>query len=178
MAEDSDLTLAEARAQIEQLTAKIAELEALNEEYLGGWKRAKADYINFKTEQEKRSSEFAAIARISSLLQYFPVLGYLRTAFQHVPKELEGSEWVRGIEHIYNQMREIIKGAGIEEIGDLVGKPFDPSYEQAVGQEYREDFDEDIVTQEVDLGYRHNGVVIQPAKVIVNKKPTATSGAA
>jgi molecular chaperone GrpE len=172
MAEETSMTLEQAISEIEKLGARIVELEAQNEEYLNGWKRAKADYINLKNEQEKRSTELAAVARVTSLIQYLPVLGYFRKAFQHLPAELEGSEWVKGIEHIYNQMKEIMKNMGVEEVSDLVGTPFNPSVAMAVGQEYREGFEDDVVTQEVDVGYRHNGVIILPAKVIVNKKPS------
>lgn len=171
--ESSQLTLEGAFACIEELKEKIGELEKQNEEYLNGWKRAKADYINFKNEQEKRSSDMASIARITSLLQYLPVLDNFRKAFKHLPDDMKGSDWVKGIEQIYKQLREIMKTMGVEEITDLVGKPFDPSLHQAVGDEYNDQFEEEYITQEVDAGYMHNGTLVAPAKVIVNKKPVS-----
>lgn len=158
-------------AKIVELEAQCRELTQQNADYLNGWKRAKADYVNFKKDQEKRSVELSEVARLTGLLQYLPIVDSLRTAFAHIPSELEKSDWVRGIGHIYKQMKEILKGMGIEECESAVGSLFDPHSHQAVGQERIDDKDDNVVTQEVSVGYRMNGRIIMPAKVIVNKKP-------
>ncbi len=156
------------------LKARVAELEKQCDEYLNGWKRAKADYINFKNEQEKRSGELSQVARMTSLIQYLPVVENFRKAFGQLPENLKDSEWVKGVENIYKQMKEVLKGMGVTEVMGLIGKPFDPASQQAVGQEYRDEFEENSVTQEIEAGYTFNGSVIVPAKVIVNKKPQPT----
>ncbi len=167
---DEQITLEQAQEHIEALKKQIEELTAKQDEYLNGWKRAQADYVNFKNEQEKHSKELAQFAGMSLVIQFIPLLEHFRNAFLQVPEELKNSEWVKGIQHIQNQMKEALKLLGLEEYNDSVGKPFDPNLHQAVGQEARTDFDDDIVSQEISLGYRYHGRVISPAKVIVNKK--------
>ncbi|MBI4268679.1 nucleotide exchange factor GrpE [Candidatus Uhrbacteria bacterium] len=157
-------------ADIERLTRELEECKQQSEEHLNGWKRAKADYINFKNDQDKRQKELAQFASMTSLLSYVPIVDNFRTAFANLPKDLESSEWVRGVQQIYIQMKEMLKTMGVEEFSGLVGKPFNPSEHQAVGQEQRDDFEDDIISQEVSAGYMLHSKVLVPAKVIVNKK--------
>ncbi len=151
------------------------ELEVLKkqcEEYLNGWKRAKADYINFKNEQEKHGRELAQMASMGAVMQFAPILENFRKAFQYVPQDLSGNAWVTGIEQIYKQCKDSLKQMGVEEYTELVGQKFDPALHQAVGQEYVETHEDDHITQEISAGYKLHGRVLLPARVIVNKKPT------
>ncbi len=155
---------------IDALQKQLEECRKQSEEHLDGWKRAKADYINFKNEQDKRSKEFAQFASMATLMQCLPVVENFRKAFNHVPELLKDSEWVKGIEHIYRQMKEMLKVMGVQEYTELIGQPFNPEKHQAVGQEQRDDFGDDVISQEIEAGYMLHGKVMQPAKVIVNKK--------
>ncbi len=156
--------------ELEQLQQQLEECKKQADEYLNGWKRAKADYVNFKNDQEKRSRELAQFASMSSLLGYIPIVENLRTAFAHLPQELKGNEWVKGIEHIFSSMTDMLKSMGVEVYEGLVGQKFNPGEHQAVGQEQKGEFEDDVITQELSAGYRYHGNVISPAKVIVNKK--------
>ena len=156
--------------KIEELTEQLDTIKKQNEEYLDGWKRAKADYINFKNDQEKRSKELAQFASISLVMQLLPIAEHFRKAFACLTDDLKLSEWVRGIEQIYRQFKDALKGMGIEEVAGVVGTAFDPAHHLAVGNEQRDDLDDGIVSQEVETGYLLHGRVIVPTKVIVNKK--------
>ncbi len=156
--------------KIEELTEQLDTIKKQNEEYLDGWKRAKADYINFKNDQEKRSKELAQFASISLVMQLLPIAEHFRKAFACLTDDLKLSEWVRGIEQIYRQFKDALKGMGIEEMAGVVGTAFDPAHHLAVGNEQRDDLDDGIVSQEIETGYLLHGRVIVPTKVIVNKK--------
>lgn len=145
------------------------------EEYLNGWKRAKADYINFKNEQEKHSRELAQVASMGAVMQIIPVAEHLRKAFFQLPEDLKGSPWVVGIEQIYKQLKEALKNLSVEEYTGLVGQAFNPEFHQAIGQEYVDGKDEDSITQEINAGYKFHGKVLLPARVIVNKKPISNA---
>lgn len=162
--EECEKKINDAQTQIEKLTTE-------RDEYLNGWKRAKADYVNFKNEQDKRGKDLASFASLALIAQCLPVLDHFRNAFRELPGELASSEWVRGIEHIARQLKDIFKNMGVEEYTDLVGKPFDAERHQAVGREFIETADEGSITQEVGAGYTMHGKVIQPARVIVNRRP-------
>ena len=53
---------------------------------------------------------------------------------------------------------------------ETIGKEFDHNFHDAVGHEFNESLDEDIILKEIQPGYILNEKVLQPAKVIINKK--------
>ncbi|MFA6391200.1 MAG: nucleotide exchange factor GrpE [Patescibacteria group bacterium] len=137
------------------------------EEYLNGWKRAKADYINFKREQEQRQAELMEFATAGMLLDIFPLVDQFKQAMKHVPKEIESSDWIVGVKHIQSNLNNVLKGMGIEEI-KTVGEKFNPEMHEAI-EEVESEMEKGMVTEELTTGFRLNGRVIQPAKVKVAK---------
>lgn len=162
--EQTVMTLEEALVEIERLKAE-------NAEYLNGWQRAKADYVNFKQEQERRGKELSQFAGLSLISQLLPVQEYFRQALGYTPPEVATTDWYKGVEQIYKQLKEVMKGMGVEEYHAQRGDVLDPMKHEAVGQESLADLEDDVVTQEVHAGYMVHGKTIAPAKVIVNKKP-------
>ena len=146
------------------------EVEALQkqcEEYLNGWKRAKADYINLKKETEKHQAEMIQFANASLLAQLIPIYDSFKKAFEHVPKDQEKTTWVSGMQQIYNQMQSFLNGLGIEEI-KTVGHIFDPNLHEAVSKKKVKGKKENEIIEEVAPGYKLHGKVLGPARVIVN----------
>lgn len=173
---DDTLTLEGAFKKIEELQEALEELTKQNEENLNGWKRAKADYVNFKNDSDKRRDELSGLAMMTSAAQYIPILNNFKKAFQYLPDDLKGSEWVKGVEQIYKQMKEVMKGLGVEEYAEsVIGTAFDPNKHYAVGEERIDTKEDGAITQEVSPGYTFRGNVIVPAKVIVNKKSEASA---
>ena len=136
------------------------------EEYLNGWKRAKADYLNLKRETEQRQAELFQFATAGLLVELLPVYDNLKTAWQHVPEALRSAEWVVGFEHIKNQLGELLKRAGIETM-KTVGEPFNPDYHEAVAHEPRPGVAPDLIFEETAAGYLLHGKVLRVAKVKV-----------
>jgi molecular chaperone GrpE len=79
--------------------------------------------------------------------------------------------FVKGVRIIYDQMLDILKSHGVEQI-KAAGKTFDPSLHEAMMQKAQSDREENIVLEEFQKGYKLNGRVIRPAKVVVNKLPS------
>lgn len=146
----------------------LAAAQQQAEEYLNGWKRAKADYLNLKRETEQRQAEISQYATAGLLLDLLPVYDHLKLAWQHVPADSRSAEWVRGFEHIKNQLADLLKRNGIEEM-KTIGEPFNPDYHEAVMHEPHEGFAPDLIFKEVTAGYLLYGKVLQVAKVKVSK---------
>ncbi len=159
----------ELQKETERLHAELETITKERDEYLDGWKRAKADYINFKNDQEKRGRELSEYAQMHTAIALVPTLEHFRMAFSSVSDELKENTWTKGIEQIYKQLKDIAKTMGLEEFSGSVGQAFDPSRHEAVGHEAIEGTPDDQVTQELGAGYVYNGKVVYPAKVIVNK---------
>ena len=76
------------------------ELEQKCKEYLNGWQRAQADYINLQKEAEKKRAEWIKLANAGLLMELLPIYDNLKLAIEHIPQDKKKSEWVVGIEHI------------------------------------------------------------------------------
>jgi molecular chaperone GrpE len=74
----------------------------------------------------------------------------------------------KGVEIIYSQMVDILKGHGVEQI-HAQDEKFDPSRHEAMMRRTEPDKEDDVVLEEFQKGYTVNGRVVRPAKVIVNK---------
>lgn len=148
----------------QKLDEDIKNLEQKAEEYLDGWKRAKADFINYKKEQEQTMSEFVKFANSSLILQILPVLDNFNLAIKHLPEGFKENEWIKGIFHIKTQLEDILKNQGIEEIKSE-GEKFNPEIHEIVGGES----EGDMIVEEIQKGYRLHGKVIRAARVKVEK---------
>jgi len=148
--------------------SEIIVLEKKANEYLDGWRRAKADYLNLKKETEKRQAEIIQFSNAALLAELIPIYNNFKLAWQHVPVDQQKEGWVIGFEHIKNQMTDFLKNLGIEEI-KTVGEKFNPDIHEALIHEAQEGFEPDVVFAEVTPGYTLHGKVLQPAKVKVAK---------
>ena len=68
---------------------EIEEVKKQAEEYLAGWKRAKADYINLQRETEQKISSAGEYIKASILIDILPVYDNLKSALAH----LEADSW-------------------------------------------------------------------------------------
>lgn len=146
---------------------QLVVLEKKAEEYLNGWKRAKADYINFKKETEKRQQEMIEYANANLLLDILPLVDQFKIAFAHLPPEQKDSEWVRGIRHLESKLKKILEDYGILEIP--TGGKFNPELHEAI-EHVESDQEEGTILETLSTGFRLAEKVIQPAKVKVAKK--------
>ncbi len=144
---------------------EIEELKEKCNEYLSGWQRAKADYENLRKETEKKMSELVNLAKADFLSELVPILDNFTKAVNHVPEDQENKDWVKGVFHIKKQLEDFLARNGLEKI-KTIGEKFDHNLHEAVGKEQGE---KDIILKEVNSGYKLNGKVIIPAKVIVGE---------
>jgi len=150
---------------------QIAELKAQCDEYLNGWKRAKADYINFKKETESKQKVFLEFANATLLMEVLPIYENLKKAITTINNSQltinnDIQAWVEGIKQIKKQFEDFLKAYDLEEI-KTVNEKFNPEFHEAVSREKKEGVAADIIISEVSSGYLMKGKVLMPAKVIV-----------
>lgn len=150
----------------QDLTQQPEELKAKAEEYLNGWKRERADFLNYKKDEGERNTQMLDYARRETVLRVLPVIDTMELAQKTLPEDLKANEWSKGFMQIQKQVEEFLKGQGAEAI-KTVGEPFDPSYMEAVEEEEGEL--SGVVTSELQKGYTMNGKLIRPAKVKISK---------
>jgi len=135
------------------------------DEYLNGWKRAKADLANYRKEEEERFSVFAQFsteALIAELLALFDSFDLGLAAVN------DDGEAKRGFYLIRGQLEDILKRRGLETILAPPGTPFDPARHEGVG-EMTSEYPPGTVAEEESRGYAFGGRVLRPARVKVSK---------
>lgn len=160
---------------VETLKKDLATETARAEDYLEGWKRAQADFINFKRRTEQEKAETTKFSNAMLILNLLPVLDDLQRAFNSVSASLAGLTWVNGMQLIQRKIESILEAQGLSQIKAL-GEKFDPHFHEAIM--YKEG-DEGVVIEEVQKGYKLHDRVIRPSLVVVGKgaeKPSADEG--
>ena len=154
----------ELAGKIKKLREELKSCEAERKEYLEGWQRAKADYINFKKDEGKRFEDMARFVTASIVEEFLPVLDSFDLALQHgVPKEVE-----KGIMLIRSQFEDVLRKRGIGEIAVGAGDPFDPAKHESVG-ETKSEHPPGTIADVVQKGYMYRERVMRPARVRLAK---------
>ena len=145
----------------QETTAELGAPDA--QRYLDNWRRAEADFENYKKRVEQERAETARFASTALILNILPVLDDLDRAFKSIPEKLTHLTWTDGIRLIHRKLQATLEAQGVTEI-KATGETFDPSIHEAVGQTAGED---GKIIEEAQRGYMLHGRVIRPAFVIV-----------
>ena len=147
------------REKIKKIREELKVCRKEKEEYLPGWQRAKADFINARKDEEKLRENFLKFAEENLLREFLAIADSLELAIKLRPSE--------GVEQIYSQLRGLLKKYGVSPIESL-GKKFDPLEHEAIEKvEVSEAEREDVVLEELQRGWRLHEKVLRPAKVKV-----------
>lgn len=155
---------------IRKLRERIKKLEAEKQEYLNGWQRAKADFVNFKKQTEDDRAQIIKFASKDLLEEVLPVLESFDMAMANKEAwEKVDKNWRAGVEYIAKQLHTVLTNNGITEINPI-GQSFDLTKHEAVAFKPVEKKEDDhTVLAVIKKGYTLHGNVITPAKVEVGE---------
>lgn len=165
MSEEKQVGHSEEKKVIPEKT-DLEKIQSQAEDYLNGWKRAKADYINLKKQTDKQLQESIQFANAALILEMFPINDHFKLAVDHIPDEEKKKEWVVGILHIRKEFQELLKKMGVEEI-ETVGAQFNSDLHDAVEHVKSEKAKSGEIVKEITPGYKLFNKVLQHAKVSV-----------
>lgn len=145
------------------LEEKYKLVKARTEELKGNYQRALADYQNLVRQNDKEKKDFAKYANEQLLFEILPVYDNLKTSVEHFNQDGEQSNWLEGIKYVVKQFKDALKNIGVEEI-ETVGQNFDYNTMEAMEGKGSK------VKKQIKAGYKLNGKVIVPAKVVLDDK--------
>lgn len=159
--EDFKKTLKKIRAEL-----KTAKKE--RDEYLLGWQRERADFANYKKEEDIRRANFSEAMRERVLSRFLNVLDSFNMAFANKEAWNKVEEnWRRGVEYIYSQLNTVFEEFGVKEIGS-VGEDFDPNVHQSMELKKTDKKEEHHkISDVIQKGYKLGERVLRPARVNV-----------
>ncbi len=148
------------------LEEKLAAAEKQRDEYLAGWQRAKADFINYKKEEYARLEEVARYGSEDLIKDLLTVMDNFDLGIRALEKN---GPVEKGIYLIRSQVEDILKKRGLQKIALKPGDPFDPAVAEAV-TEREVGQPPGTIVEEIEPGYRLHDKVLRAAKVIVSKE--------
>lgn len=147
--------------KIEQLQK---ELEAKEDRLL----RIQAEYDNYRKRTRNEMEVLKEYGSQDLATELLPALDNFERALQSNVTSEDGKALLQGVEMVYKSILDTFKNAGIEPI-EAVGKEFDPHEHHAVIQGNDDQYDSNIVLEELQKGYKLKDRVIRPAMVKVNQ---------
>jgi len=139
-------------AQIEELQDKL--------------KRQMAEFDNFRKRTEKEKSSMYEIGARDMIEKILPVLDNFERGLAAVPEDVKDSPFANGVVMIYKQFVKTLEDAGVEAI-EAVGQQFDPNLHNAVMHIDDEAYGENVISQELQKGYKYRGTVVRHSMVQV-----------
>ncbi|MCX8016155.1 MAG: nucleotide exchange factor GrpE [Patescibacteria group bacterium] len=162
---------ADLEKELESIKEKLGECEKLKEEYLNGWQRERANFLNYQKEINKKMEEIVRFANEELIIELLNVLDSFDISINSL--NIEGlteneQKIVRGLELIQAQLLNILKLKGLEQISVKPGDDFNPTIHEAM--EIVNGEEDGKIAEEIIKGYKLNGKLIRPAKVKIFKK--------
>lgn len=168
--QDEEFSSSMGKDVVTRLRQRLKQSDEEKREYLLGWQKMKADYINSKKQDEEEKKAVIKFAEADIITEIIPVLDSFEMALTNqsllatVPEE-----WRKGMEQIRNQLKGILVEHGLKVI-DPQDSAFNPHESEAVGVSETDDASkDDTVAMVLQKGYKLHDRVIRPAKVKVWK---------
>lgn len=150
------------KKEAENLKHELEKIKKEAEEYLNGWKRAKADYLNREKEIGREKIDWVKFTNLELILKLLPVLDSFNHSLKQMPDDLKDNQWAKGVKQIKQQFEDFLKAQGVEMI-KTIGEKFNPELHEAI--EKKGEGGE--ITEEVQAGYLLNNEVIRASKVVI-----------
>lgn len=157
-----------ANAKIKKLREELKKSKAEAADYLAGWQRSKADYVNLsrRSREEAVLGAHNAITKIA--LSIIPVFDSLEAAKKSA--EGAGAAVESGILQVIKQLETALNEHGVTRYTPQSGDHFDPTIHEPMQTVATKEIKEDnTVSETFQSGFALSGTVVRPARVSVKK---------
>jgi molecular chaperone GrpE len=155
----------------QQLERDIGELQAdverERDEYLELARRTKADFENYRKRVAGEAAQAEKRGRADLARQLVPVLDNLERALAS-SQESEVS-LAEGVRLVYADLKSVLERNGIESY-EPSGEDFDPAWHEAMMTRPAPAAEAGKVLEVLEKGYRLDGQVLRPARVVVGQE--------
>ena len=147
-------TLADLQQQVTELTQAL--------------QRERADSLNLRRRVEEERAGMSNYYKAAIVRELLPAVDNMERALIHAPKDLQGHDYVKGVQGVIKQFEAGFKQLGVERI-KTIGEHFDPHLHEAVHVDDG-DGEHEVITEELQPGYKIGDEVIRHAIVKVKKE--------
>lgn len=147
--------------EVKTLKEEFEKISKERDEYLDGWRRSKADLINYKKEEFKRLEEMAKFSNEDLIKELVSVLDSIDLGMLALEKI---GPVEKGFYMIRSKLEDIMKRRGLVKIKVEVKDKFNPLNQEAIAAIDGEG-ESGSVAEEVEAGYMMYDKVLRPARV-------------
>ncbi len=145
---------------------KQASLENEVHELKEALQRERADSINLRRQHEAALASVRSLSLARVIRELLPAFDNLERSLKHVPSNLANHDYVKGVQAVVKQFEKALNDLGVERIA-TVGSAFDPRFHEAVHLDDSSRGTHEIVSEELQSGYKLGDEVIRHAMVNV-----------
>jgi molecular chaperone GrpE len=142
-----------------------AQLTRERDEYLDLAKRAQADFENYRKRAAKEAVAAGQRAKSGLVRELLPVVDNLECALASAQEQEK--HLAEGVRLVHSELIAVLERNGVEQF-DPKGEEFDPSFHEALSTRSEDGAGPGVVLDVVEKGYRSNGTVLRPARVVVS----------
>jgi len=163
----------QANGQVAELKTKLEKAEAAFKDENDRFLRLYAEFDNYKKRNARDMQEYRKYACEPLVRDLLPVIDNLERALESSSNGNIGNNQcekaiVEGVELIRKDMHRILEKFHVNAV-EAMGKPFDPNFHEAIGQEESEEYEPNTVIREFQKGYVMHERLIRPSMVFVAK---------
>ncbi len=154
-------------ASVAEPSEHVAALTAERDQLQDLVMRRQAEFENFRKRAQREQMEFAEYSSMEAVRALLPSLDDFERALKSAPTGPESSEFVKGVELIYQRLQESLKRLGLEAI-ETANQKFDPHSHHAVEMVENSEVEDHTILDEYQRGYNFKGRLLRPAMVKVS----------
>lgn len=150
------------------LDALLGDVKRERDEYLELAQRARADFENYRKRAAREAADAERRGKTSLARELLPALDNLERALavagdgDPAPDAL-----AEGLSLVARELRDGLSRVGVEAY-EPTGERFDPTWHEALSTRTADGVESGIVLETVQKGYRLDGLVLRPARVVVS----------
>jgi molecular chaperone GrpE len=143
----------------------LARSQRERDEYLDLARRSQADFENYRKRAAKETALAGERAKSGLVRELLPVVDNLERALASAGSSEQ--HLAEGVRLVHSELIAVLERNGVQQF-DPSGERFDPGEHEALSMRPQDGAESGVVLDVVEKGYRANGTVLRPARVVVS----------
>ena len=143
----------------------LVRVERERDEYLDLAQRTQADFENYRKRAAREAAAAGERAKSGLVRELLPIVDNLERALASAE---DGEQHLaEGVRLVHSELIAVLERNGVKQF-DPAGDRFDPTEHEALSMRAEDGAEPGVVLDVVEKGYRANGSVLRPARVVVS----------
>ena len=130
--------------------------------------RTRADFENYRKRVDVEKDHAKASGKSQAILKLLPVIDNIERSIAYMPDDLKDNEWAKSVVGLVKNLEKSLENLDLHRIDATAGTIFDPELHEAISMDDTGG-DEEVVSEELQPGYKLGDTIIRHAMVRVKK---------